>query len=116
MNQANSTFPIIITLILFSICLSESATKLPNRDTIKGTLFQKLDPADTGINIVLPINKTHPLKRVYVSAFACGGVSSGDIDGDGLVDLFIANGPGQNRLYINTVSYTHLTLPTIYSV
>ena len=101
MTRIIITFPFITALILTSICPLESASKLPKREISKGTLFRKLNSDKTGINLVLPINNKHPLKRVYVSAFACGGVSSGDVNGDGLVDLFIANGPEKNRLYIN---------------
>ena len=101
MNRIIITFPFLTALILSSICPLESSSKLPKRDVTKDSLFRLLDPSKTGINLVLPIVKNHPLKRVYVSAFACGGISSGDVDGDGLVDLFIANGPENNRLYIN---------------
>ena len=45
------------------------------------------------------------------------GLAVADYDNDGLLDLYVT-GYGGNALYHNlgTVSYTHLTLPTIYSV
>ncbi|NIP96945.1 MAG: VCBS repeat-containing protein, partial [Akkermansiaceae bacterium] len=58
-----------------------------------------IPPASSGIGFTCPIDLKHPLKRVYVSAFGCGGVAAGDIDGDGRPDLYLVNGPGRNRLY-----------------
>ena len=61
--------------------------------------FRSLDTTHTGINFEIPIDNTHPLKRLYASGFFCGGVAVGDVDGDGLPDIFLVNGPGRNRLY-----------------
>lgn len=65
-------------------------------------LFHKLDPAVCGVDFVNPIDITRPQKRLYIGAFACGGVAIGDLDGDGLADLYLTSGPRPNRLYRQT--------------
>ena len=63
---------------------AESIKELPDRKPSDSKLFRKVNPEKSGISLVLPIDKSHPLKRIYVSAFACGGASSGDVNNDGL--------------------------------
>ena len=62
-------------------------------------LFSKLDSSQTGIAFQNPLDTTHALKRLYQSGFACGGVALGDLDGDGLPEVFFASGPKSNALY-----------------
>ncbi|MGI9241391.1 MAG: hypothetical protein ACR2RV_11360, partial [Verrucomicrobiales bacterium] len=45
-----------------------------------GAQFAELTPEDTGVRFVNLIDESHPLKRLYISGFACGGVSLGDLD------------------------------------
>jgi hypothetical protein len=61
--------------------------------------FERLNPEKLGIDMVHPLEVSHPLKRLYDSGYAAGGVAMGDIDGDGRLDMFFANGPRKNRLY-----------------
>ncbi len=64
-------------------------------------MFEELSPAQTGIDLVNKIDVNHPLKFLYHSGFGCGGVCIGDIDNDGLPDVLLLNGPGENKLYKN---------------
>ena len=64
-----------------------------------GPLFQALSPEVTGLDLVVPIDTSHPDKRLYYSAMPCGGMAVGDLDGDGWPELFFAAGPVSNRLY-----------------
>ncbi|MEZ5434726.1 MAG: hypothetical protein R3F31_26885 [Verrucomicrobiales bacterium] len=53
-------------------------------------------PEASGVTHANPIDITHPLKRVYHSSSASGGVAIGDFDLDGEVDFFAACGPLEN--------------------
>ncbi|MFT5106704.1 MAG: hypothetical protein ACI9UA_002330 [Pseudoalteromonas tetraodonis] len=64
-------------------------------------LFTALSAETTGIDFINPIDTNHPTKRLYLGAFACGGIAIGDVDGDGLADLYLTNGATPNRLYLN---------------
>ena len=75
---------------------------LPVRAGATGRLFTRLDPAATGVNVISRVDKNHPLKRLYHSGFAIGGVAAGDVDGDGTPDLFFAGTDGPNRLFLQT--------------
>ena len=66
------------------------------------TLFTALTAEQSGIDFVNPIDTRHPLKRLYLGAFACGGIAVGDLDGDGHPDLFLSGGSPENRLYLQT--------------
>ena len=66
------------------------------------TLFTALTAEQSGIDFVNPIDTRHPLKRLYLGAFACGGIAVGDLDGDGHPDLFLTGGSPENRLYLQT--------------
>jgi hypothetical protein len=67
------------------------------------SLFENLSPSSTNINFVnTPVNKKAFGILYYLYYYNGGGVSTGDINNDGLPDIyFTANSPGKNKLYLN---------------
>ncbi len=64
--------------------------------------FTLLSPEASGIDFVQPINVNHYRKYLYVGGYASPGVAIGDLDQDGRQDVFVAGGPVDNRLYLQT--------------
>jgi hypothetical protein len=96
----------ILTLVLSGTLAAgaePAATPLRPASPPEGkTLFTALPPERSGIDFVNPIDKQHPLKRIYLGAFACGGIAIGDLNGDGRPDLFLTSGARPNRLYLQS--------------
>lgn len=65
-------------------------------------LFSLLTASETGIEFVSRLIPDHKYGYLYHSGMTCSGIAVGDLDGDSQPDLFIANGPGQNALYLQT--------------
>ena len=94
-------FSLVLLLLTLSLDAKVTSVALAPRSQSEGTaLFEKLSPDRTGLRHVNPIDTNHPYKYVYVGGYACGGLAIGDIDGDGLQDIFAAGGPGKNTLYL----------------
>lgn len=79
-------------------------TSEPFRETVRAesveTLFRLVPPGESGIDLVSPIMPDHKLARAYHSSSACGAVAIGDLDLDGRPDVYAANGPLENGLYL----------------
>ena len=69
-------------------------------------LFEELDPGATGVTFVnaLPEDPAFDILE-YLNYYNGGGVAVGDIDEDGLVDLYFTSNAGSNRLYRNLGDY-----------
>src|SRR6266496_2251167 len=87
-----SLFSILITAILSSCGSNESAS----------TLFQKLDPSQTHINFINKLSYDDKFNiYTYRTFYNGGGVAIGDINNDGLPDIFFTANMLPNRLYLN---------------
>ena len=94
------SFPAPSSLLLLGAALisasslpgAEVSTALPlqNAGPTAKTLFTAPSPEESGIDFINPIDTTHPLKRIYLGAFACGGIGAGDLNGDGRPELAFA--------------------------
>ena len=62
-------------------------------------LFKSIDAEESGIAFVNLVDNQHPLSRLYILGYGCGGISIGDIDGDGWDDIYCTGGPRNSVLY-----------------
>ena len=87
----NNFFRILLVIGLFTSC-----SKKQDR------LFEKLPADNSGVNF---INQLDPSKNVsildYLYYYNGGGVALGDINNDGLVDIYFTSNQGKNKLYLN---------------
>ncbi|MFL5612635.1 MAG: VCBS repeat-containing protein [Gemmatimonadaceae bacterium] len=69
-------------------------------------LFEQLSPARTGVTFSnrLPEDTTFNILN-YLYYYNGGGVAVGDVNNDGLPDLYFTSNLGPNRLYINKGNY-----------
>jgi enediyne biosynthesis protein E4 len=70
--------------------------------TTEKPLFTTLDSTQTGIGFV---NRLVPSKQLnildYLYYYNGGGVSVGDVNNDGLTDIYFVSNQGKNKLYLN---------------
>jgi hypothetical protein len=77
-------------LLFFASCKSDK------------TLFSKLSPKETGIDFVNKNIDTDSLNILdYLYYYNGSGVAVGDINNDGLPDIFFVSNTGGNKLYLN---------------
>ena len=62
------------------------------------TGYQLLSPNKTGL---VPKGEYTPLKKIPVRETGHSGLAAGDVNGDGLVDLYVCGMESANALYIN---------------
>jgi hypothetical protein len=82
-------------IVLFTNC---SKNDFENKDA----LFTKLDSSATGINFVNEVKNGANMNIFkYRNFYNGGGVAIGDINNDGLADVFFTSNLGDNKLYLN---------------
>ena len=85
-------FSLFFIILLFSC----------NNSSNKNSLFELLDNQSTGINIINEIETTRDLHVFrYRNFYNGGGVSIGDVNNDGLADVYLTINRGANKLYLN---------------
>ena len=64
--------------------------------------FSKLPSSETGVDFINKLTETHTYNYfTYPYMYLGGGVSIGDINNDGLEDIFFTGNMVENRLYLN---------------
>jgi enediyne biosynthesis protein E4 len=87
----------VFLLLIAAICLG-----CGDKKTDTPALFEKLPSSKTGIQFINKIQDTDRLSIVdYLYFYNGGGVAAGDVNNDGLTDLFFTANQGGNKLYLN---------------
>jgi enediyne biosynthesis protein E4 len=82
---------LILALVLFTQCKPKSPT-----------LFQTLTSSETGINFINKVTENDTTNVLdYMNIYTGAGVAAGDVNNDGLVDLFFSGNQESCRLYLN---------------
>ncbi|MBE16790.1 MAG: RNA-binding protein [Cytophagaceae bacterium] len=91
-----------LLLICCYSCTKDSSNEPETTATNEDTLFQLLPPDSTGIDFVNAIENQKDFNIFrYRNFYNGGGVAIGDINNDGLSDIYLTANMGENKLYLN---------------
>lgn len=105
--RAYSTIPQIIAFFILSLCLFQCKKKGGTEAAPADALFTLLEPTQTGVDFQNKITEglnTNVLMYEYF--YNGGGVAVGDVNNDGLDDLYFTSNMESNRLYLNKGNLT----------
>ncbi|MEL7147191.1 MAG: FG-GAP-like repeat-containing protein, partial [Bacteroidota bacterium] len=91
----------LITFIFVTSCVESEQDKEVNQ-TVQSPIFRKLNAPEMGISFSNNLTETDTLNYfTYPYIYMGGGVAAGDINNDGLHDLFFTGNMVSNKLYLN---------------
>jgi len=89
-------------LLVIGSCGAPSVNNEKDAEPPERPLFTLLDSTTTGIGFVNVLEEKEEWNILrYEYLFNGGGVAAGDINNDGLVDLYFVSNTGSDRLYLN---------------
>ena len=87
-------------------CLVALAAACARRPAAGPPLYDRLSPEATGVRFANNLPESPDFNIVnYIYYYNGGGVAAGDVNGDGLPDLYFTSNLGKNRLYLNKGNY-----------
>ncbi len=102
MSELNTTYTMLNRSILFFLLslLFVSCSKESTEN--KNALFSKMETEQTGINFINEVKNGEDMNIFkYRNFYNGGGVAIGDINNDGLSDIYFTSNLGTNKLYLN---------------
>ena len=92
---------IIIVIVFFCSCNSEKKEPEKARENTK-KLFELLTPEETGVDFINSVENQKDFNIFkYRNFYNGGGVAIGDINNDGLPDIYLTANMTANKLYLN---------------
>ncbi|WP_282080961.1 VCBS repeat-containing protein [Aquimarina algiphila] len=97
------TFLHLFIIGLLISCNQKSEQPVSNINQIQpSTLFTKLESEKTGIDFINQVTNQKDFNIFkYRNFYNGGGVAIGDINNDGLSDIYLTSNMGKNKLYLN---------------